>query len=55
MMEAARSFETLVNFYLTTLRYNPEDSHLRLPVEIPEFQITVGECEKCQNPHQLSL
>jgi hypothetical protein len=28
MMEAARTFETLVNFYQTTGRYNPEDSHL---------------------------
>jgi hypothetical protein len=28
MMEAARTSETLVNFYQTTLRYNPEDSHL---------------------------
>jgi hypothetical protein len=30
MMEAARTSETLVNFYPTTRRYNPEDSHLRL-------------------------
>jgi hypothetical protein len=30
MMEAARTSETLVNFYLTTRRYNPEDSHLRM-------------------------
>jgi hypothetical protein len=29
MMEAARTSETLVNFYQTTGRYNPEDSHLR--------------------------
>jgi hypothetical protein len=29
MMEAARTSETLVNFYQTTLRYKPEDSHLR--------------------------
>jgi hypothetical protein len=29
MMEAARTSETLVNFYQTTSRYNPEDSHLR--------------------------
>jgi hypothetical protein len=28
MMEAARTCETLVNFYQTTRRYNPEDSHL---------------------------
>jgi hypothetical protein len=30
MMEAARTSETLVNFYQTTRRYNPEDSHQRL-------------------------
>jgi thymidylate kinase len=29
MTEAARTSETLVNFYQTTRRYNPEDSHLR--------------------------
>jgi hypothetical protein len=29
MMKAARTSETLVNFYQTTRRYNPEDSHLR--------------------------
>jgi hypothetical protein len=30
MMEAARTSETLVNFfYQTTRRYNSEDSHLR--------------------------
>jgi hypothetical protein len=28
MMEAARTSETVVNFYQTTRRYNPEDSHL---------------------------
>jgi hypothetical protein len=28
MMEAARTSETLVNFYQTTWRYNPEDTHL---------------------------
>jgi hypothetical protein len=28
MMEAARTSETLVNFYQTTRRYNQEDSHL---------------------------
>jgi hypothetical protein len=30
MMQAARSSETLVNFYQTTRRYNPEDSHLHV-------------------------
>jgi hypothetical protein len=29
MMEAASTSETLVNFFQTTRRYNPEDSHLR--------------------------
>jgi hypothetical protein len=29
MMEAARTSETLVNFYQNTRRYNPEDSHVR--------------------------
>jgi hypothetical protein len=28
MMEAANTFEAMVNFYQTTRRYNPEDSHL---------------------------
>jgi hypothetical protein len=27
MLEAERTSETLVNFYKTTQRYNPEDSH----------------------------
>jgi hypothetical protein len=30
VMEAARTSETLVNFYQTTRRYNPEDSHFVL-------------------------
>jgi hypothetical protein len=29
MMDVAITSETLVNFYRTTRRYNPEDSHLR--------------------------
>jgi 16S rRNA C1402 (ribose-2'-O) methylase RsmI len=29
IIEAARTSETLVNFYQTTRRYNPEHSHLR--------------------------
>jgi hypothetical protein len=32
MMEAARTSETLVNFYQTTQLYKPEDSHLRCEV-----------------------
>jgi hypothetical protein len=34
MMEAARTSETLVNFYQTTGRYNPEDSHLRYLITV---------------------
>jgi hypothetical protein len=30
MMEAARTSETLVNFYQTTRRYNPGDNHLHV-------------------------
>jgi hypothetical protein len=29
MMEAVRTFESMVNLYQSTRRYNPEDSHLR--------------------------
>jgi hypothetical protein len=31
VMEAASTSETSENFYKTTRRYNPEDSHLQLP------------------------
>jgi hypothetical protein len=49
MMESARTFETLVNFYQTTLRYNPEDGHLRTHrrenfksyLDLPSFQISL--------------
>jgi hypothetical protein len=36
MMEAASTSETLVHFYKTTRRYNPEDSHLH--------DVTVANC-----------
>jgi hypothetical protein len=36
MMEAARTSETLVNFYQTTRRYNPEDSHLQYYYVLPQ-------------------
>jgi hypothetical protein len=32
MMRAARNTETLVNFYQTTRRNNPEDSHLHTEI-----------------------
>jgi hypothetical protein len=32
MLEAARSSETLVNFYQTTRCYNPEDSNLQVTI-----------------------
>jgi hypothetical protein len=35
-MEAARTSETLVNFYQTTRRYNPEDSHLVMAMWLKE-------------------
>jgi hypothetical protein len=37
MMEAARTSETLVNFYQTARRYNPEDSHLQHAVCLADF------------------
>jgi hypothetical protein len=44
MMEAARSSETLVNFYQTTWRYNPKDSHFH-----------THRCENLKSDSQLSL
>jgi hypothetical protein len=35
MMEAAKTSETLVSFYQTTRRYNPEDSHLKGHSSVP--------------------
>jgi hypothetical protein len=40
MMEVASTSETSINFYQTTRRYNPEDSHLHTPCcenLIPQF------------------
>jgi hypothetical protein len=39
-MEAARTSETLVNFYQTTRRNNPEDSHLVIE-ELDLYRIRV--------------
>jgi hypothetical protein len=47
MMEAARTSETLVNFYQTTRRYNPEDSNLHKEInlwywnQLAVFMVTV--------------
>jgi hypothetical protein len=38
MMEAARTSETLADFYQTTRRNNPEDSHLRTIMFPPGIQ-----------------
>jgi hypothetical protein len=49
MMEAARTSETLANFYQTTRRYNPEDSHLHVEL-MPElrntYKILIGKGEE---------
>jgi hypothetical protein len=42
MMEAARTFETLVNFYQITWCYNPEDSHPGKGKVIPAMQMYGG-------------
>jgi hypothetical protein len=38
MLEAESKSETLVNFYQTTRRYNPDDSHLHI-VQLPILDI----------------
>jgi hypothetical protein len=37
MVETVRTSETLVNFYQTTRRYNPEDSHLSIKMVLKEI------------------
>jgi hypothetical protein len=46
-MEAARTSETLVNFYQTTWRYNPEDSH-RLPQHLSIKNTYEKYVDKCK-------
>jgi hypothetical protein len=41
MMEAARTSETLANFYETTRRYNPDDSHLSLIFSFSGSEVAV--------------
>jgi hypothetical protein len=52
MMEAARSSEMLVNFYQITGRYNPEDSHFPIKLQLSKaglcfrHQVKVEEGQK---------
>jgi hypothetical protein len=59
MMEAARTSETLVNFYQTTRRYNPEDSHLHLHTYsqgvTTEKNIIIFTAVRASNLTQMSL
>jgi hypothetical protein len=43
MMEAARTSDTLVNFYQTTRCYNPEDSNLHLLTSFTPILLTLTE------------
>jgi hypothetical protein len=47
MMEAARTSETFENFYQTTRRYNPEDSHpnTRRRENLKSYLISLRPCE----------
>jgi hypothetical protein len=48
MMEAASISEKSVNFYQTTLRYNPKDSHLNIcflaEARIPDLKNANQDC-----------
>jgi hypothetical protein len=44
-MEAARTSETLVNFYQTTRRYNPEESHLPKMYKSVILRVVLCGCE----------
>jgi hypothetical protein len=43
MMEIASTSETSVNFYQTTRRYNPEDSHLAYKADNGVFNFLTSE------------
>jgi hypothetical protein len=52
MMEAESTSETSVNFYQTTRRYNPEDSHLRTHRRenlISYYLLNIHRIQKCLN------
>jgi hypothetical protein len=56
MMEAERTSETLVNFYQSTRRYNPEDSQLREPQILLSEPVWGGYSllrSEIRNPHLL--
>jgi hypothetical protein len=53
MMETARTSETLVNFYQTTRRYNPEDSHLQLKSQLMNYVLVIQ--ATCYGSTQLDL
>jgi hypothetical protein len=56
MMEAARTSETLVNFYQTTRSYNPEDSHLRTHRrENLKSYLIIGKFNKCGRQNHVSF
>jgi hypothetical protein len=63
MMKAARTSETLVNFYQTTQCYNPEDSHLHVLFNLTVERAPINqwlenwvdngssaECDEVKNP-----
>jgi hypothetical protein len=52
MMEAGRTSETLVNFYHTTRRYNPENSHHLETVCFPETLASTYKITRRHNPEE---
>jgi hypothetical protein len=47
MMETASTSETFVNFYQTTRRYNPEDSHLLGIISLNSINQLIYAMDKC--------